>query len=39
VLGYKNIGRLDIAVGDAFGVRRPQPLRNLNRQIEQFLDL
>src|SRR5215470_20287652 len=38
-LRYENIRRLDVAVDDAFGVRRLQPFRNLDRQIEQFVDL
>ena len=37
-LRYENIRRLDVT-GDAFGVRRLQPSRNLNRQIEQLVDL
>ena len=38
-LGHKNIRRLDVAVNDALRVRRVQPIRNLNAQIEQRLQI
>ena len=35
----KDIGRLDVAVSDALRVRRIQPIGNLDREVEQFVDL
>jgi hypothetical protein len=35
---YQNVGRLDIAMDDALGVRRVQTIRNLDRQVQQGLD-
>ena len=33
--GYEDVGGLDVAVDDAFGVRGHQPVGNLNRQVEK----
>jgi hypothetical protein len=37
--GNKDIGRLDVAVRDALRVCRIQPVGNLDRQVQQFVDL
>jgi hypothetical protein len=36
-LRYKNVGRLDVAVDDAFGVRRLQRVGNFNGDGKQLL--
>src|SRR5208282_4220255 len=35
--GHENIGGLDVAVQDSFGVRRVQRVRQLNSEVEQQL--
>ena len=37
--GNENVRRLDVAVGDAFGVCRLQPVGDLNCDIQQRIDL
>ena len=37
--GYEDVGRLDVPVHNPGGVGRVQPVRDLNTQIEDFLDL
>ena len=37
-LGHEDIRRLNVAVDDAFGVRRVEPIRYLNGEIQQRVD-
>ena len=37
--GHEDVRRLDVAVDDALGVRRVQPVGNLNAQVQHFLGL
>jgi hypothetical protein len=37
--GNENVRRLDVAMDDAVGVRRIEPVGNLNGEIEQRADL
>jgi len=36
--GNENVGRLDVAMRDAFVVRHLQPVCDLNRETKQFVD-
>jgi hypothetical protein len=35
----KDVGWLDVAMNDALPMRRVQPTGNLNRNVQQFVDL
>ena len=37
-LGYEDVRRLDVAVDDAFGVRRLQPISDLSGDLQHFID-
>ena len=38
-IGYKNIGRLDVAMNDSFGMSRIQCIGNFDGKIHHFIDL